>query len=68
MNEYFNYIYECVSRGRWELDNFQLKMDGLVLDNSKLRTCAMELDNSIFSALNLDNFIISAVELDNFNI
>ena len=41
-------------------------MDGLELNNSKLIICAMELDNSRFSAVELDNSTFSALELDNF--
>ena len=42
-------------------------MDGLELDNSRLTTCAVGLDNSAFSALELDHSILRtcAHELDN---
>ena len=43
-------------------------MDGLELDNSRLTTCALGLDNSAYSALELDHSILRtcAHELDNF--
>jgi hypothetical protein len=43
-------------------------MDGLELDNSKLTTCAMELDNYAFNALELDHSTLRtcAHELDNY--
>ena len=34
----------------------QSTMDKLELDNSKLTTCALELDNFAYSALELDHF------------
>ena len=52
-------------------------MNGLELDNSKLIICALELDNSAFSAMELNhstlrtcgqelNFGLGALELDHF--
>ena len=38
-----------------EQDNSQLKVGGLKLDNSKLTTCALELDSSASSGLELDH-------------
>ena len=68
MIEFSNHMCQCVSRGWWEQDNFQLKMDGLKLDNSRLTTCALELESSAFSALELDHSRLRtcARELDNF--
>jgi hypothetical protein len=55
IDEYVNYMCQCVNREEYELYNSQLKMDGLELDNSILTICALELDNSSFSALELDH-------------
>ena len=41
-------------------------MEGLELDNSKLKTCALKLDNSTFTALELDSFICNVLELGNY--
>ena len=63
-----NLLITCNSKSRewWKQDNSYVKMDGLELDNSKLTTCALELDIFIFSALELKNskVITYALELN----